>query len=179
MKPGDHPEFFRLPPPPGASRESTLRLDREGCFWHDGARVERPALVKALHRWLDVHPDDGRYILTNGYDWCYLEVEDTPCFVELLRGDPPARPTAVLADGSEEPLDVESLVADGAGHCFVRAKSGTRWARLSRHAQHQLGPFLAEDEPLRMRVEGREHVIGARPTSADATDRASGPRASQ
>ena len=40
MKPGDHPEFFRFPAPEGRSRESTILLDREGRFWHDGELVE-------------------------------------------------------------------------------------------------------------------------------------------
>jgi len=43
VKPGDHPEFFRLAPPPGASRDSTISLDAEGRFFHDGARVEHAA----------------------------------------------------------------------------------------------------------------------------------------
>src|SRR5262249_32567480 len=30
MKPGDHPDFFRLPPPPGRSRESRIVLDDLG-----------------------------------------------------------------------------------------------------------------------------------------------------
>src|SRR5580700_3346505 len=63
MKPGDHPEFFRFPAPEGRSRESTLRLDREGRFWHDGRLVEHPGLRAGLHSWISRHPDDGRYVV--------------------------------------------------------------------------------------------------------------------
>ena len=63
MRPADHPDFFRLPPPPGRSRESTIRLDADGCFFHDGVPVEHPKLRDALHTWIARHPDDGRYIL--------------------------------------------------------------------------------------------------------------------
>ena len=69
MTPGDHPDFYRLAPPPGASRESTIVLDGEGRFWHDGEHVDHPALEQALRSWIGRHPDDGRLILTNGYDW--------------------------------------------------------------------------------------------------------------
>ena len=69
MKPGDHPEFFRFPAPEGRSRESTIRLDAEGRFHHEGNVVEHPKLAEAFHTWIARHPDDGRYILTNGYDW--------------------------------------------------------------------------------------------------------------
>jgi len=78
MKPGEHPDFYRLAPPPGTSRESTIFLDAEGRFWHDGELVVHPSLESALHTWIARHPDDGRFILTNGYDWTYFRVEDAP-----------------------------------------------------------------------------------------------------
>lgn len=168
MRPGDHPEFFRLPPPPGASRESTIRLDAEGSFWHDGELVTKDSLVKALHSWVSFHPDDGRPILTNGYDWTYFTVEDTPLFVELVRGKPPGVPVLILSDGTEEPLDASTLVADESGTCFARVKGGRAWARFWRHAQTALEPFLAEDEPPRIVVGGRSHVIGRREPSGAA-----------
>jgi hypothetical protein len=162
VKPGDHPEFFRLPPPPGASRESTIRLDKTGTFWHDGTVVTKDSLVRALHSWVSFHPDDGRPILTNGYDWTYFEVEDTPYFVENVRGVPPARPTVVLSDGSEEPLHAATLVTDDEGACFVRVKGGKVWARFWRLAQLGLAPWLAADEPPRLLLEGTEVQIGRR-----------------
>src|SRR5205085_5202357 len=84
MKPGDHPDFYRFAPPPGTSRESTIRLDADGKFWHDGQRVDHPALERALHGWIARHPDDGRFILTNGYDWTYFQVDDAPYTVRSV-----------------------------------------------------------------------------------------------
>src|SRR3954468_18708053 len=75
VKQSAHPDFYRLAPPPGASRESTIRPHAGGRFWHDGDRVSHPALEKALHSWISRHPDDGRLILTNGYDWTYFQVD--------------------------------------------------------------------------------------------------------
>ena len=94
MKPADHPEFFRLPAPEGGSRESTIVLDADGRFFHDGEVVDAPrhgAGVRDLDR--AGHPDDGRFIFNNGYDWSYFRVEDAPFFVEcpcIGQGEPRA-----------------------------------------------------------------------------------------
>jgi hypothetical protein len=143
MKPGDHPGFFRFAPPPGASRESTIRLDAAGRFWHDGALVEHAALARALHKWIARHPDDGRFILTNGYDWTYFAVDDAPYFVTsvALRADGIA---LVLSDESEEPLDPTGLRAGPDGALYARVKGGAFEAKFSRHAQIALGPAIEE-----------------------------------
>lgn len=154
MKPGDHPEFFRLPPPPGASRESTIVLDELGRFFHDGEPVDKKSLADALHRWISTHPDDGKFILTNGYDWTYFKVEDTPSFVTGLKGVPPGTPTLVLADGSEEPLVPSTLRVDPSGVCFARVKDGRFEARFLRHAQTDLAPWLVDAEPLALSIDG-------------------------
>ncbi len=104
MRPGDHPEFFRFPAPEGRSRESTIVLDAEGRFFHHGELVEHPGMARAFASWIDVHPDDGRFILNNGYDWSYFRVEDVPFFVLGLRQQD-AELRLLLSDGSESPLE--------------------------------------------------------------------------
>lgn len=162
MKPGDHPDFFRFAPPPGTSRESTLRLDRDGRFWHDGARVDHPALERALRSWIARHPDDGRPILTNGYDWCYFQVDDAPLIVDGLRIDDGGAVTLLLFDGTEEPLDPATLSLGEDGVVYARARGGAMEARFSRHAQAQLAPLLVEAEPPILRVGGREIRLPSR-----------------
>ena len=149
MKPGEHPEFFRFPAPEGRSRESTLRLDGEGRFLHDGAPVEHPKLAAALHTWIARHPDDGRFILTNGYDWTYFTVDDVPFFVRSIKecdGDA----ILVLTDETEEPLDPGTLRMGARGDVYLRvkhdAKGGPFEAKMTRHAQTQLAPFLSEED---------------------------------
>ena len=158
MKPGDHPEFFSRPPPLGRSRESTIRLDAQGCFWHDGARVEHTGMARAFASWIGRHPDDGRYILNNGYDWTYFEVEDVPYFVQTvaLRGDEP--PVLTLSDGSEEPLDGRALWLGGQHALYLRVKGGAYPARFTPQAQLALEPLLDEDASgITLRV-GSERV---------------------
>jgi uncharacterized protein len=155
MKPGDHPEFFRFPAPEGRSRESTLRLDGEGRFHHDDSLVEHPKLAAALHTWIARHPDDGRFILTNGYDWTYFTVDDVPFFVRSIKvenaeGTPDDRDAIlVLSDGSEEALDPSTIRVGPRGDLYLVVKRGAKGgpfdAKLTRFAQTQLGPFLSEE----------------------------------
>jgi len=171
MKPGDHPDFFRFAPPPGTSRESTIVLDREGRFFHDGERVAHPALEKGLRSWISLHPDDGRPILTNGYDWCYFRPEDTPMFVDAVSMNDDGSATLKLFDGSEEPLDPEALSIDDDGIVCARVRGGRMEARFLRHAQTGLGPLLETADPPTVRVQGRTVVLPRRPARG-----ADGPR---
>jgi hypothetical protein len=168
MKPGDHPDFFRAAAPAGASRESTIRLDVNGRFWHDGEPVEHAALEAALHGWINRHPDDGRFILTNGYDWTYFAVDDAPYTVRAL-GALGALGSAEggmvvllqLSDGTEEVLDPTTLRVGVGDALYARVKLGGYDARFSRHAQLALAPWLEEGETgVRLRVGERCYAIG-------------------
>jgi hypothetical protein len=162
MKPGDHPEFFRFPAPEGRSRESTIRLDAHGRFWHDAARVEHAGLAAALSGWISRHPDDGRYILTNGYVWTYFTVEDAPYVVRALRIEP-ARILLLLSDGTEEPWDPESTREGAGGALYATVKSTARGgpyeAKFTPHAQSSLLPVLVEVGEPGPREAGRVGVV--------------------
>ncbi len=185
MKPGDHPEFFRFPAPEGRSRESTIRLDPEGHFWHEGNLVEHAKLAQAMHGWVSRHPDDGRYILTNGYDWTYFTVEDAPYFVRSLRLLPeetklPAEETNLgsetvvleLSDGTEEPWDPGSSRVGANEALYAKVKRGSERgafdAKFTRFAQSQLAPVLVQTSDgessqarVGVRLGGRVVRIGA------------------
>jgi len=147
MKPSDHPDFYRRPPPDGRSRESTIRLDASGRFWHDGAPVEHPGLIGAFRRWICRHPDDRRYILTNGYDWTYFTVDDAPFAVEHLRIEVD-RIVIGLNDGTEEAWDPRGSRIGPGGALYAVVKrnvsGGPYEARFTRHAQTSLAPALVE-----------------------------------
>lgn len=144
MKPGDHPEFFRLPPPEGRSRESSIVLSRAGRFFHEGAPVEHPGMHKAFASWLTRHPDDGRFILSNGYDWSYLTVEGASRFVQAVHARA-GRPELELLDGQELPLDAAQLSCDAEGKLWVVLPDGEQ-ACFTAAAQLQLAPWLVEHE---------------------------------
>ena len=142
MKPGDHPQFFRLPPPEGRSRESSIVLSREGRFFHDGEAVEHPGMHRAFASWLRRHPDDGRYILNNGYDWTYLTVEGPAYFVRCVRARA-ERPELELLDGRELALDPAALSCDEDGRLWLSLPEGEN-ACFTAGAQLELAPWLVE-----------------------------------
>jgi hypothetical protein len=144
MKPGDHPEFFRFPAPEGRSRESTIVLKADGRFFHDGEPVEHAGMQRAFAAWLRRHPDDDRYILSNGYDWTYLTVEGPAYFVRgvVTSGE---RPQLELLDGRLCPLAAETLRCDAEGGLWLRLPDGEQ-ARFTGAAQRELEPWLAEQQ---------------------------------
>jgi hypothetical protein len=165
MKLGDHPEFFRFPAPEGRSRESTIRLDGEGQLWHEGQPVAHPKLAQAMHGWISRHPDDGRFILTNGYDWTYFTVEDAPFFVRSVHIDDAGGVKLRLSDETEEAWDPATSrigPCDALYAVVKRAHSqGPFEAKFTRFAQAQLAPVLIESEGSPgVRIGGRVVRIG-------------------
>jgi hypothetical protein len=153
------PDDGLLDGPNALTRESTIVLDAQGQFWHDGERVQHKGVARAFACWLGLHPDDGRFVLDNGYDWCYLTVEDTPYFVRSVHVD--SEPVEVeLFDGSREPLDPQTLVVGSDEVLRVRVKAGAFEARFSRSAQLQIEPLLDPEPPLAVRLGGLRFPIG-------------------
>ncbi|HEU4583962.1 MAG TPA: hypothetical protein VFS67_37150 [Polyangiaceae bacterium] len=168
MLPVDHPEFFRRPPPPGQSRESSIRLDAEGRFWHAGEPVRHPGMQAAFATWIRRHPDDGRYVLCNGYDWTYFQVDDVPHFVRSVTPVASSEGEALrlaLSDGTEELLDPASLRLGARDALYCRVKGGACEARFTPGAQSALWPYLAEGEAGQAQLEigGRRHDIAPGP----------------
>ncbi len=143
MKPGDHPDFFRFPAPEGRSRESTLRIDQDGRFWHDGQLVSHAPMRVAFARWLRRHPDDGRYILSNGYDWTYIAVDDVPFAVSSIDWSVEP-PMLLLTDESREPLVPDRLRIGHGDALYAQVKGGEFEARFSRSAQLSLADAMEE-----------------------------------
>jgi hypothetical protein len=163
MKPGDHPEFFERPAPEGRSRESTLRLDARGRFWHEGAPVVHAGLAAAFHQWIRRHPENGRYILSNGYDWTYLAVDDAPYFVRRLQSEP-TRIVLTLSDESQEPLDPAATRIGRGDALYTRVKrsapGGPYEAKFTPHAQGSLAPMLVDGEGPCVRIGASVFRIG-------------------
>jgi hypothetical protein len=129
------------------TRESSIRIDGDGRFWHEAQIVEHPGLATAMASWVSKHPTDGRWVLENGYDWCWITVDDVPLFVRDVRvnGD---ELMAKLSDGSEEALDLAKLHVDASGTIRCEVKPGARGgpypAKLTRVAQLALADRLNE-----------------------------------
>jgi hypothetical protein len=120
-------------------------------------------MAAAFATWIARHPNDGRYVLNNGYDWSYFEVEDAPFFVRGVRIDA-GWPMLALSDGSEERLDPHELSVGARDALYTRVKGGAYPARFMPGAQLALMPLLVEgaDGGPELRV-GEQHypIAGA------------------
>jgi hypothetical protein len=136
-------------------RQSGIRLDAEGRFWHEGQEVTHHGLRAAFFRWLDRDPD-GRYVLRlDEQRFVYLDVDDAPFLVRSLRweGD---RALAVLSDGTEEALDLSTVrLKSGVAYATVKQRLD---ARLSTAAWSTLGEKIVERDG--------EYWLGAHKLSA-------------
>jgi uncharacterized protein len=103
-------------------------------------------LADAMHTWITRHPDNGRFVLYNGYDWSYFTVESAPFVVRYVDHTAFDAPRIVLSDGTTEVLGEEALWtgADTSLYTFVKRESaaGPFQARFSRHAQTELARYL-------------------------------------
>jgi hypothetical protein len=127
------------------TRESTIRRDAGGQWFHEGQPIEHPKIARAFDRWID-RADDGRYCLKNSFDWVYVTIEGAPLIIRSLRIDESGGVILSLSDAREYPLDPGSLRqgSDGVLYCDVRER--TMVARFDRNAMIRLEELIDEDE---------------------------------
>ena len=115
-------------------RQSGIRLDGDGRFWHEGAEVTHHGLRAAFWRWLDRNPD-GRWVLRlDDKRFVYLDVDDVPFVVRSARWEG-ERAMLRLSDDSDEELAYATLApARRAGSPTARSRAGasTRACRRRR-----------------------------------------------
>src|SRR5262249_34996835 len=133
------------PLPPGFTRESTIRIDRQGGIWHDGQPVTHPGLAEAFARWLDVDPESGRYIVKNAINWVYVAVEDAPLLVRSVRAGADGGLELALSDGTREELRRETLRIDGDDVPYCDVRGGKLPARFLPGAAFSLLEALGPD----------------------------------
>jgi len=122
-------------------------------------------MARAFASWVGRHPDDGRYVLSNGFDWTYIQVEDAPVFVVGLAPDRDGGLRLSLFDGSEEALDPGALWLGSGGVLYTLVRAGTLPARFSRQAQIALGEWLREreDGSIVLQIGGQSYRVLANP----------------
>jgi hypothetical protein len=130
-------------------RQSGIRLDSDGRFWHEGAEVTHAGMRAAFWRWLDRNPD-GRFVLRlDDHRFVYLDVDDLPYVVRSARWED-ERALLRLSDDSDEELDYASLHLGKSGQPYCNVKSGRMPARVSTLAWNTLAERI-DDGALRAR----------------------------
>jgi hypothetical protein len=143
-------------------RQTGIRLDREGRFWHEGGEITHQRFRKTLLRWLDILPD-GRPILRLDDDrYAYVDVDDAHLIVTGARWQDD-RAYVSINDGSEEELEYETLsqAADHTLYCRVRGKR--LLARVATQAYYSLADRIEEaGEGFVLNAKGGLHPIASR-----------------
>lgn len=127
----------------GLSRETTIRRNANGKWFHDGEELEHDKLARAFDRWIE-RAADGRFCLKNDINWAYFELEGAPFFVRsarVLNG----RAELLLSNDQHVTLDAHTLREgpDGALYCDVGPDLCARFDKL---AASQLAELIHEDE---------------------------------
>jgi hypothetical protein len=68
---------------PEVTRKIDMRIDRDSKWFHEGAPINRPAMVRLFSTVLR-REDDGQYYLVTPVEKCLIEVEDAPFQAILL-----------------------------------------------------------------------------------------------
>ncbi len=136
------------------TRETTIRRDALGRWFHDGALVENEQVRRAFDRWID-RAEDGRYCLKNDVNWAYVEIEGPPLFVQDVQIDGDGAMWLLLSDERREKLDPSTLWMDADGVLHCRARGGDFEAKFTSTASFRLEPVLGEDaQGMFLEIEG-------------------------
>jgi len=125
-----------------------LRLDREGRWYDQGARVTNARLAEFLLTHLS-KDEDGRYLVVVGRDKRYVDVEDAPyraLGIEVAGTcEGSGRLLVRLNNGSLEPFDPSTFwIADnGVPYCLVRNRAHK--VRFTAESYRQLCAFITEE----------------------------------
>ncbi len=144
-------------------RQTGIRLDREGRFWHEGAVVTHRGFQRALLRWLD-RLDDGRPILRlDEKRYAYVDVDDAELLAVSARWDGD-RAILALNDETEEELDYPSLTVGAENALYCRVRNGRLTARITTPAYYVLAERIEEtpDGGYALRAAGKLHGIARR-----------------
>jgi hypothetical protein len=111
-----------LAPPQGPPplRPFGLRLHHDGRWTHEGQPIQNRKLREAFDRSVRYLPDAAKYVVQLRHFRGEIEVEEAAFFVRSFDA---ASARIALSDGSDERLEVASLVAsprDGALLCRVK-----------------------------------------------------------
>ena len=135
-----------------------IRIDSDGQWWHEGARISRDRL-SALFAGVLARLDDGRYVLVTPAEWGVIEVEDVPYLITamVVEGDDAGVQVIRFTDshGAEVVLDAEHVLVMReyrGGLCpYVALRRGLD-ARINRAVYYQLAEHLTQDDEGRFGV---------------------------
>lgn len=144
----------RLPPVdkwnPAHCGDSAMRIARDGTWFHEGAPIGRPAMVRLFSTILRREPD-GSFVLVTPVEKLSIEVEDAPFLAVELKseGEGPGRNLAfrlntgdLVVAGPDNPIRIRS--GQDGPHPYIEVRAGLE-ALVARSVYYELAELaLAE-----------------------------------
>ncbi len=153
-----------------------IRIDRDGVWHHEGARIERAALVRLFASVLRREADGG-FVLVTPHEKLAITVEDAPFLaVDCVLDECDATAVLVFATNIGEAVRLDGdhplrIEGGGAGEAFipyVTVRPGLE-ARLTRSVAAELaGRAVLRDGVLGVESAGHFFVIGSADTAIEA-----------
>ncbi len=129
------------------SRESGLRLDKNGIWYHESTPVTHRRLARALFRWLDREPGCDRFVLRPTPDfWAWVDVEDAPYQASLTEITESGELRLLLSGDLEDLFRGPSIFVDESNAWYIPVRGGRFEARLSRGAMSALAEHMQPDD---------------------------------
>jgi hypothetical protein len=119
----------KLPPVeswhPTRTGDSAMEIRADGSWYHEGGRINRPAMVKLFSTILRREPDGGHVLVTPA-EKLAIAVEDTAFRAVEMKSEGDGAARTLLFR-----LDTDDLVIAGADHPLSFGRSATGWRRAS------------------------------------------------
>jgi hypothetical protein len=130
----------RLPPVdawnPTRCGDSEMRIARDGTWFHQGAPIPRPAMVRLFSTILRRDPDGG-YVLVTPAEKLDIAVDDAPFVAVELRSE-----GSGTARRLDHPLRIQ--MRDDGPHPYLRVRGGLD-ALVGRAVYYELAEMLLEE----------------------------------
>lgn len=143
-----------------------IRIARDGIWYHEGAPIERPALVRLFSTILRREPDGG-HVLVTPIEKLAIEVEDVPFlavemklvedFVETQRAVFRLNTGDIVVASPEHSLMLRGQGENALPYLHVR---GDLWALLARPVYYALMDHALENDPIGVRSDGVFFPLG-------------------
>ncbi|MDO9528307.1 MAG: DUF1285 domain-containing protein [Syntrophales bacterium] len=126
-----------------------IRIDKEGVWYYRDVEMFRKEIVNFFYKNLK-RDELGRYIVEIKDERCYLDVEDTPFVVKMVRqsrskGVKGKALYILLNDQTEEKLDPSTLWIEKDNVLYCSVKNNKFYARFLRASYYQIANYIEYD----------------------------------
>lgn len=127
-----------------------IRIDKEGVWYYKDVEMLRREIVNLFYENLK-RDEFGRYIIEIKDERCYLDVEDTPFVVKMVRrsrlkGFKSEALYILLNDQTEEKLDLSTLWIEKDNVLYCSVKNNNFHARFLRASYYQIANYIKYDK---------------------------------